>query len=174
MYSSMRVLQYSYKPSMGKLLLGLPFFGIGAVWFFREYQTNGRGLILNHIIELSPRNASFFYLGLSVFCCLFVVLGLFAILGNLGGPKQLTLTDAQLTVPNSLYSSKLKTVKVSDIQGLRLVSMRGRYLYVYHPGGTVRITEEYFPSGAAFDELCQALAYLTQRRAAEYGAVSAS
>lgn len=163
----MRMLQYPYETHSGKMLLGGVFSSIGAVVLFYMAKTNNRGLILNHLVEFSPGQATIFYLVLAGLAGLGAVLGLLAFIGNQGGPKQLTLTETRLTVPSIIFGGSQKVVKVSDIQWLSLVAFKGyRYLYVRHSSGKIRINEECFPSNAAFAELYHALAYLTQPRAA--------
>jgi hypothetical protein len=162
----MRVLQYPYEENVGKMLIGIMLFGAGTAGFIYMFQSSGRGLILNHLIELSSSQAAIFYLLMAAIFGVFVLINLFAIIANIRSSKQLVLTESLLSVPNTTLSGKQQVLQVSDIQRLALFSVRGRYLYVYHPGGKVIIAEERFPSGAAFDELCQALAYLTQHSAA--------
>jgi hypothetical protein len=140
----------------------------GFSWLlFHDFQTDKRGVVINHLIELSPGQAAIVDLVGAVMFGLFAIIGLLAILRNLRGPKHLTLTETQLIVPNSGFLGKLNVLNVSDIQGVQLISIRRlfsqtRYLYVYHTGGKIWINEDYFVYETEFDELHQALTHLVQ------------
>ncbi|MEJ2227913.1 MAG: hypothetical protein P8Y67_06695 [Alphaproteobacteria bacterium] len=159
----MRTLQYSYKLDKWEMLATIVLAG-GFSWgFFHLSQTNTSGIIFYHFIELSPDQASIFYLMWAIMFGLGAIVGLLAILRSIKSPKHVTLTETQLIVPNSGFFGKLNAVNVSDIQRLRLVTIRRhRYLYVYHTGGKLWINENFFVYETEFDKLHQALTQLTQ------------
>ena len=64
--------EYKYKPSWLIILLCGGMFALAAVFFGVRANSNDRGLIINHIIELSENGATISYLGFlfseSLFC----------------------------------------------------------------------------------------------------------
>ncbi|MFG1227394.1 hypothetical protein [Xanthobacter wiegelii] len=123
-------------------VLGILAFGAGAYVLFLRSQTNVRGLVLNHIIELSASDASFFYLALAAASVVLCLMGIVILLLSLFANRNIEITSTHLSVPRGILSPNNAIIPWDSITGLRDISMSNHHwLDVFHTGGKVRIAE---------------------------------
>src|SRR3974377_1058219 len=108
----MRNLRYPYKPNSGKMALVI-LLGAGCAAFFVHLaQTNDRGLIIGHTIELSPDDATIFFWCMAALFGLIVLPCVYALLIGLTSSKELVLTETELTAPANIFSREPEAVRI--------------------------------------------------------------
>ena len=124
------------------MVIGALFFAGCAYFMYLKSQSNARGLILNHIVELSAADASLFYLALALASVTFVLMSVALLLLSLFARRFVEITPAHLSVPRGLFSLSNAIIPWESITGLRDIAMSGHHwLDVFHAGGKVRIAE---------------------------------
>jgi hypothetical protein len=162
----MRILRYRYKPKASTALLAILGSAGLAYLLANMAQTNKRGIILYHLISLSPDNATIFLWILAAFCAFFAVASAFGLWLSLMSSRELILTETELHAPpGTIMPGKSRVVRLSDIAQLKLLTTTrgGRYLYAWHPRGKVMINERLMPDAEAFEEFCSELANRARR-----------
>lgn len=151
----MDVKTYPYKQKMwiGPACTG--FFGLCAWVFWQKSHQEPRGLIINHIIELSPGNALIFHWLLFFASMAFVVLGLMVSVMSLKKERHITLTSHSLQTPKSGISNTEVEILFRNITAIQLHEVQGqRFLQISHGTGKTSIAQSMLPTKAAFDEIC--------------------
>lgn len=85
-------------------VLAILAFGAGAYVLFLRSQTDVRGLVLNHIIELSASDASLFYLALAAASVVLCLMGIVILLLSLFAHRNIEITSTHLSLPRSILS----------------------------------------------------------------------
>ncbi len=121
-------------------------------------NSNDRGLIINHVIELSKNGATIFY---RVFCFLslcFVAITIALTFHRLKYRQRITLTAADIIVPVSRWSADEKLIEYKDISSLSESNVSGQtFLYLFHSGGKYIINRSMPPSKKVCREIIKLL-----------------
>src|SRR5262249_44457522 len=148
-----------YKPRWTLIVFCAVFFGLVAVILGAKAHGNDRGIILNHVIKLSPSGATTFYWVLCACSIGFVAIAAFLACHRLIFRQRIAFGPTALLVPASRWSSAEQQIGYRDVQALFIDQVSGqRFLYVTHSGGQYAITASMLPSKAAFEEVCELLA----------------
>lgn len=140
--------EYSYRLKPGLVLLGILFFGMGALMMQDKARANDRGLVIDMIIRLDVAQATIFYNGMALLFAGFVVLLLVKSFCSQAGSGKLRLTANELVVPDGIFQ-KDRTVSFHTISGLRIIEIRRtRFLKIRSSSGTVLIHQSMLPDGA--------------------------
>jgi len=151
--------EYAYKPTWKLIVFCAVFFGLVAVSLSAKAYGNGRGVIINWVIKLSPSGATTFYWVLCACSVGFVAIAAFLACHRLIFHQRIAFGATALLVPASRWSSVEKQIDYRDIQALSHAQVSGqRFLYVTHSGGQYAITASMLPSKTAFEEVCALLA----------------
>lgn len=144
-------------------VIAAPAFLGAAYFFYFKWQTNGDGLVIDRIIELSPRDAGLFYLALGAVSVVMAVGCAIALFAHVFLDRRIEITQAGLSVPSSLVSATPRTIPWSQIGQLNLSSVYNqKYLVVRYPGGKFSIMEKMLPK-QAFEPVCTAIIEATKR-----------
>lgn len=136
----MEEIKFYYKTSTFKNLLGVFLFGAMTATLVHKAITNDRGLTINHIIELSPNSAAFFYWAGAIILSSVTLFGLWGIFAGKSLKKEIILTDHEISAPKSVISKKIVTIKYSDITGLNIQTVqKSKFLNIIHNGGKLTI-----------------------------------
>ncbi len=150
--------EYEYKPGWFIILIGGGMFGLAVVFFAREALNNDRGLIINHIIELSENGATIFYW---VFCFLsfcFVAATLAMIYHRWRFRQRVALTADGIILPAGRFSAGEKFIEYKNISGLSETSINGQdFLNILHANGKDVITRSMLPSKQVYREIIELL-----------------
>jgi hypothetical protein len=133
-------IEFDVSPSLGRSLLGIGFFGAGALACVGE-MFEDRGLIIDHIITLDPFGAKFFFGVLVVLCLGFVTLAIVSLIRSLGEKVWITLGRDWIEGPRNYNSNqsvlihyrrieRVKTMSVNGNKFLEIVSMDGAKIKV--------------------------------------------
>ena len=152
--------EYAYKPRWTLIVFCAVFFGLVAVILGAKAYGNDRGVILNHVIKLSPSGATTFYWVLCACSVGFVAIAVFLAYHRLIFRQRIAFSPTALLVPASRWSSAEQQIGYRDIQELlSREQVSGQWLlYVTHSGGQYTITASMLPSKAVFEEVCELLA----------------
>lgn len=145
--------QYEYGAKIKLALMGILFFGIIGAFLVFQGMENEKGLIINHMIELSPNEASGLYFLLSGASFLFAALALAAMAQSLfQGKTFLIIYPDRFTVPKSLfqkeknvYFSSIKAVKAQNVSGTKTLTFQS-------DDGKVCISNRSFKNEAFYQE----------------------
>jgi hypothetical protein len=149
---------YDYRPKWTTIILCGGFFGACAFILGREAQKNNRGLIINGIIDLSPRGATIFYWVLAALSVGFVVVAGFLIIVRLTLHRRIGLTRTSISIPRSRWSNEERVVPFAEILRLSQSEAYGqRFLNIEFIGGKFALTSSLLPSKADFKEICAAV-----------------
>ena len=154
----METLRYDYKPRAYVMVLsGLLFTGFG-ILLGKEASENDRGLILNGVIELGPRDATTFYWVLTALCGAFVLIALVGLARALGAPHEVVLDRTAITAPKAALARRVVTVPFAAITDLQIVELRSqKMLTIHHRDGKLTLARAMLPSRAAFEEIVREL-----------------
>lgn len=146
---------YDYRPKWTTIVLCAVFFGACAFVLTAKAQGNDRGLIINHIIELSPSGATVFYWVLAASSMGFVLMSGLLTVVRLTVHQRITVTEESLTFPPSRWSSEEATVPFGEIINLTASEVSGqRFFTIVYGGGKFTLTASLLPTNADFDEIC--------------------
>ncbi|WP_342236311.1 hypothetical protein [Inquilinus sp. OTU3971] len=152
------VLHFPYKPRIGLMCFGAVFFLAGGVLMAHKAATTNRGLVINHLVELSVGGARIFYGVFAGVSALFVLTCLFALAAGLFSRQSVELSDSDLSVPKNLFSPDPIILPISAIREVRLqTASRQRRLSIRHAGGVLYISETLLPSRSSFEALQAAI-----------------
>jgi len=150
--------EYEYKPSWLIILLCGGMFGLAAVFFAARANSNDRGLIINHVVELSENGATIFYW---VFCFLsfcFVAITIALIFHRLKFRQRIALTATGIIVPVSRWSADEKLIEYKNISALSESNVSGQtFLYLFHLDGKYIINRSMLPSKKLYREIIELL-----------------
>lgn len=150
--------QYQYKLSMIQGLFVLLLFGLFTYFGLSQAMHNDRGLIINHIIELSASMATYFWWGIAMLSLLFTILGLVMVIKSLQAPSFITLYDTSMTVPKRPISNTLLTIEYSDIKMMSVNKISWVHtLQIEFLDGKVVIPESNFVNKTAFKDMADIL-----------------
>lgn len=156
--------QYEYKLSTYQGLFVLLIFGLFAYFGLSKALHNNRGLVINHIIELSASMATYFWWGSALLFLMLALLGLIMVIKSFQNPSLITLYDTQMTAPKKPISNTLLTVKYSDISKIEMHKIaKVRQLRINSPHGKIVIPDVNFVNKADFDDLVNILTQKTPR-----------
>ena len=151
--------EYPYRPRLGPVLLGMLFFIAAAVMLAMRAATNREGLLINHVIPLSPGQATGFYWVLFVFCLGILALGGTGLYHRLIYRQRLAFTPEGLLVPKARWSGEELFIPYRSITALETVEAPGgqHHLYVVHAAGRQIINSGMLPDKQTFLEIRQYL-----------------
>jgi hypothetical protein len=146
--------EYRYRPKWGNIFLSLILFtslgGYGA-W---AAATDTRGMIINHVIELDPAEATAFRWVMAVACLLGVPLSVAAAVHRLCMNQRVVLSEAAVILPASPWSGEERLVPYAEIEQLRLLVQNTQaYLEVKYRGGKFTIAAAMLEEPRDFDEI---------------------
>ena len=150
--------EYEYKPSWLIILLCGGMFGLAAVFFGVRANSNDRGLIINHVIELSENGATIFYW---VFCFLslgFVTITIALTFHRLKFRQRIAFTPTGIIVPASRWSADEKLIEYKNILALSEANVSGQtFLNLFHSDGKYIINRSILPSKKVYREIIELL-----------------
>jgi len=143
-----------YKPNIIVFLFVIVFFGICGATLFYVAKTNDRGLVINHLIELSATGASYFYGVLALASSLFVLLGIIVIGRGITSKREVIVGASAISAPKSGISQRMVTVAFGDISSMNVQKVqRTRILNINYNGGRLSIPNNMVPGKTGFDDL---------------------
>jgi hypothetical protein len=129
-----------------KLLLGVVFFGSGALFMHMMAVSNRRGLVINGVIELGVEGARTFYWCLAGLAAGFVLLIVAFFLPQIWIDRQIILDDDGMTLPGWGFSRSHYRVPWSEIESIsRWSHGKITYLKIRHAGRTFGINSAWLP-----------------------------
>jgi len=134
-------------------MLGVLFFGAGGYLCFQDALRNKSGAIIDHIIPLSPSQATVFYWVMAAASIVLVLGALFGLYVSLVSQGRLVLTTTTLSVPRGL-SSQPVVIQLTNIATLQLLQV-GRQLFIRvitRNGRGADISKSYFADASAFED----------------------
>jgi hypothetical protein len=159
----MLILRYPYRPRLFQMVSVILVFTICTCFAAGMALFNNGEVVLTKEVVLSPENGRLFFWGLTAFMGLFVVGGIAGAIASRKSSWEVILTDTALTAPGNLFSKAPKVVPLSGITRLETQRIqKNLFLYVYYPGGKIKIGTPFLPDNAAFDRLYTELANRTR------------
>lgn len=157
--------EYEYKPSWLIILAGGGMFGFAAVFFAARANANDRGLIINHVIELSENGAANFYWILCFLSLCFVAVTIAMTFHRLRFRQRVALTANGIILPASRWSAGEKFIEYKNISRLSETNINGQnFLYVFHADGKDIINRSMLPSREVYREIIESLERRIARR----------
>ena len=154
-----KVREYQYKPKALVLVLAILIIGGLAAVMAYLALTNDSGLIIEHIIKLSPRSATIFYWCIAGILLAFAAAGLWAFAASLAVEKYIRLTDTELSAPKSGLSKQNTHIPLKEIKKITIQSVQGqRFMTISHSNGKLSIAQSLMPDKEKFEELYRELA----------------
>jgi hypothetical protein len=122
-----QVFPYALNPLA--VLVGIPLFGLGAMFFWDKAESDHRGLSINGLIHLSPEQAPWFYYALALTSAALV--GVAVVLGipQLFIRRRIVLTDQTITLPGWGWSRKHYVLAAQDIERFKLTAYQ-KYMFL--------------------------------------------
>ena len=156
-------LSFTYRYKASRIFLAILFFGACAGFIGHEAMTNDQGLLINHIIELDPGNATVFYWVMAALCGSFVVMGLIGVIASLTAEEEaqvLRLTPTEIRLPQGLFRKELRDIPYTEVKDLHVQQVQSqRFLtLVLTSGKKVSIAASALPKKENFDTVCQFVA----------------
>jgi hypothetical protein len=150
----MPILRYPYRPRLFQMVMVILVFTICFCFAAGMALFNKGDVVLTKDVVLSPEHGKLFFWGLTVFMGLFVAGGIAGAIASRRSSWEVILTDTALTAPGNLFSKAPKVVRLSDITRLETQRIqKNLFLYVYFPGGKIKIGTPFLPDHAAFEKL---------------------
>ncbi len=155
-------------PNVGKLVLGIAFFGGCAIFLAERAETNTRGLIIQGFIRLRPDEAIVAYWIMAGISIAFVALALMGIWTTLTNTSGLVLGERELVIPPTIFRGGDLAIPYGDITAIRHRNVRNQQFLVItrRSGRPTNLAASMFPSQQAF---AQARAELAARARAAQG-----
>ena len=145
--------KYRYRAKPLVMILCAVFFTACGYAVLNDAQTNDRGLIIDHLIELDMHQATIFYWALFACCVGFVGIALVALISALTQETYVEVTDKGILVP-AIFRNNTTYVQFADVTQVRLQKVqRQAFLILTHPGGKASISRANMPSKTDFEEL---------------------
>lgn len=158
----MPILRYPYRPRLFQMVSVILVFTMLTCFAAGMALLTKGEVVLTKQVVLSPENGKLFFWGLTAFMGLFVVGGIAGAIASRKSTWEVILTDTALTAPGNLFARAPKVVRLADITRLETQRIqKNRFLFVYHPGGKIKIGTSFLPDNAAFDRLYTELANRT-------------
>ena len=151
------VLEFAYKPNPRAMLLAIAFFGVCAA-LGAYAATRGQGLIINGLVELSPRGAAVFWWCLSALSVAFVAGGSWGLHRSRTATLPVRLSATELSAPRNGFARRATTIPLREIHDVSVGAYgKQRWLVVSSPAASLNIMESMLPDRASFETLHQAL-----------------
>jgi hypothetical protein len=112
-------IKFEVTPKPMKMLLGIVFFGAGALVFAGQ-MLDTRGVIINGLIELGPLGADIFYAILIGICIVFIALATFALLKSFGDKTFVTIDSQSITGPIRYGGSSLVRISFTSVRDVNV------------------------------------------------------
>lgn len=155
-------LRLKYKPKFFKLFLLILFLAFTCYILFKDVMHNNRGLIINHLIHLSPRGATVFYFLLAICCTVGLGIAVAMFYVGITTRREILLFDNRISLPKSVYSKKMNSIQYAHIFSLKIRTInKQRALLIAHRDGTTAIAESMLENTLAFERLIRSLAVAT-------------
>ena len=143
-----------YKPNMKLFVLVMVFFGACAAVLFQVAKTNDRGLVINHLIELSATGASYFFAALALASLGFVLIAILAIYRGLTSEREVIVSDDSITAPKSGVSKRMVTLRFEEVSAMKVQKVqKTRVLHLTSSQGKLAIPNNMIPGKTGFDDL---------------------
>lgn len=156
---------YEYKPSWLVIFGCGALFALAAAIFALRANSNDRGLIINHIIELSENGATYFYWVMCFLSAGFVTIAVALTFHRLKFRQRVALTANGIVVPASRWSAGEKFIEYKNISALSESSINGQhFLYIFHADGKYILNRGMLPSKKVYREIIESLEQRTNRR----------
>jgi hypothetical protein len=162
----MKHIEYPYKPNPWMSFLSMLVLSGTTYIAFDTANTNDRGIIFYHLIELSPPNATIFYWGGFFLIALSTLIYMLAIVSAFFSKAKLTITDTEILVPSTIvFSSQNIIVQLADINNMdEMIQTNygleiGRYLKIQYDNWSkeIHILKQMLPNKEAFRKVCDVL-----------------
>lgn len=143
-------------------------FGLCAWMFWFKAHQPPRGLIINHMIELSPGGAQIFHWSLFAVSMLLVAMSVLVFIMSFKSERHITISATSIRAPKSGISNLEVDVPFGSIKSLQLQEVqRQRFLHIHHAGGKLSIVQSMLSSKAEFEEICALLSAKVPRVAGQ-------
>ena len=144
----------SCAPNMKLFVLVMIFFGACAAVLFHVARTNDRGVVINHLIELSANGASYFFGALALASLGFVLIAIVAIYRGFTSEREVIVSDDSITAPKSAISKRTVTFRFEDVNTMKVQKVqKTRVLHLATHQGKLSIPNNMIPGKTGFDDL---------------------
>ncbi len=116
------VLKFDVTPKPAKMILGIAFFGAGALIFF-DKLLDPRGIIINGLIELGPAGADIFYSVLILASAVFVAFGIVGLIKSFGEPTFIVLDSQSISGPTRYGGSSIARISFNAVRDVNVSSI---------------------------------------------------
>jgi hypothetical protein len=153
---------YTYRPDAAKMLLGLAFFGLGAVFMAFQALTDHKAILIDGLIYLAPGQATTFRWVVAGLCAILSGAALLALGMALFSDHRILVGDEVIDMPKSMFSPQMATIPYRTIRSTRLTTVRVRgceyrFLKLATARGTVTVNEAKLPDAEAFEAVSRAI-----------------
>lgn len=153
----MEICSYPYRPKLWAAVGGLISFSGAALLIGRDALSNNHDLVFRILparIHLDPAEATVFLWCLTAFCVFLAFLCLKGLYLRFFTTRCVTLTDTEISAPQSMYSRTSIVVKLSDVRSLSVSTIRWfSFLTIQHANGKLVIPSSQLPNRNAFNTL---------------------
>jgi hypothetical protein len=150
--------EFAYRPRWGIILACAAFFTAGGFVLRSAALSNDRGLTIEHLIILSPENATIFYWALCVVSFGFVLLALVLAALRILNPQKLVFSAAGLFAPTRPWSAHPSFIPYNMIVSVSTTQVgRHDFLKIIHSAGKQNISASMLDSPLAFDDVREEL-----------------
>lgn len=162
---------YPYRFKRSSALAGLLILPVMCWWAIHLALTQNRGVVINHVIHLSPTVAS----GLAwLFAiCLTLLMGPLALMvwSALAGRQEVRLFDNRLEAPKGMFSKDKVVIAHEAIKRIHRQALgEHRGLHIEHRHGRLSLNANMLPKPSDIDDIHRWLLERTQTRDASAGA----
>lgn len=149
---------FPYRVKVLPLVGGAALLGSFAFYCLWCAQNNHRGLIINHIITLSPQSATYFFWALFLVCLAMSGVVFLVVFFALTREQNVILGPTALVALKNVITMAYVQVPYGDIQSIKIMTMnKHRFVAITHRKGKLNIIESMLPSKLAFEEICRLL-----------------
>jgi hypothetical protein len=150
--------EFPYRPRWGIILACAAFFTAGGFVLRSAALSNDRGLTIEHLITLSPENATIFYWVLCVVSFGFVLLALVLSVLRILNPQKLAFSADGLFAPKRPWSAHAGFIPYNTIVSVSTTQVgRHEFLNIIHSAGKQNISASMLDSPLAFEDVCEEL-----------------
>jgi hypothetical protein len=155
------MLEYSYKPNIQKMIVFMAV-SVGMSAFLASQATTGRGLIIQHVIHLSPKATAIFYLVTAGLLALGVPFSIFEIVVSQKRKNCIRLTESEISFHRANRSHPDSVVRFADINKVNsevrsTLLTNQRFIQIHHSGGKLIIDQSHLPSPSAYESLYESI-----------------
>lgn len=112
---------YPYNVKPGLTLVVISILGIGAFISANEAWHNDQGLVINHIIHLSPKGATIFYWAMTALMIPLLFGFILGLVRGLSQNLQVVLTNQSIKAPKNGFSRKYVTIPYKEVIDLNVM-----------------------------------------------------